>query len=247
MTTYTKLWVASAAALMLACTSNPAEPIHDDENEELTVTLTVLTEHVHTLAAADFEVSIKDHHGAAVMDFESILLEYRLEGATEWRGVEMTPQVDRFGLSHVFYTSGEYELRVSGHPHGGAMGVLHDPHMHLDVGRAHAEVGEMRIEFESFPGHLHEGEEATLKFWVLDKDPDANGVRHPITGLTAAVHCEEEAGYTEEHDAHEHEPGVYEAHHTFQEAGGFHAEMHVTDPLGAEHHVDFHTHVAHAH
>ena len=247
MKLHKSVWGATALAVLAACSSNPTQPVHDDEGEAPEVTLTVSSEHVHTLTEMTFTVAIRDHHGTAMMDYEAVVLEYRLEGATEWRGTPMTASGDVFELPFTFFTSGEYELRVSGQPHGGAMGVMYDRHDHLEVGRAHVEVADMRVEFETFPGHLHEGDEAAIRFWVLEKNADANGVRHPITGLTPDIHCEEEAGFSEEHAAHEEAPGVYEAHHTFTEAGDFHAAIHLTDSGGTPFEVEFHTHVAHGH
>ena len=241
------LWGATLLAVLTACTSNPTQPVHDDEGETLDVTLSISSEHVATLTEANVSVEVKDHDGVAMMDFEAVVFEYRLEGTTEWTGTPMTASGTAFAAPVTFFTSGEYELRVSGQPHGGVMGVMYDRHDHLEVERAHAEVANMRVEFETFPGDLHEGAEGALRFWVLEKDADVNGVRHPIAGLTAAIHCEEEAGFSEEHMAHEEEPGVYEAHHTFVEAGGFHVGIHLTDSSGNPFEVEFNTHVSHAH
>lgn len=47
---------------------------------------------------------------------------------------------------------------------------------HMEVGRAHQEVGGFRVEFETFPGRLHEGTEATVRFWVMEA-PSSSSIR----------------------------------------------------------------------
>lgn len=247
MKLHLSFWGTATVAALTACTSNPVATEHGDDEEALEVTLSIPANPIETLATAGFEISVRDHQGSAMMDFEAVMFEYRLEGETEWVGAPMSPEGTRFHAPVTFFTSGDYELRVSGQRHGGMMGVLHQRPDHLEVLRAHVETADMRIEFETYPGHLEEGAEAEMRFWVFEKDPDLNGIRHAITGLSVDIHCEEEAGFAEEHAADEHDPGVYEAHHTFAEAGGFHAEMHFTDPGGQSIEVGFHTHVEHGH
>ena len=143
-----------------------------------------------------------------------------------------------------FFTSGEYDFRVIG-IEGGSIEelVLYEAPDHMEVERAHQEVGGFRVEFETFPGHLHEGTEAAIRFWITDA---ADG--HVIASLVAEIHCTDGNGVAEEHNPpHEEEPGVYEAHHTLLEAGDAHFEIHFTGPDGAEQHAEFDVPVVHAH
>ena len=233
----------AALFVFAACSENPVavEEEHADGEEALTVTLMLSDDHVHTLSDVTFTVTLRDHHGAVMMAFEALQVEQRLVGAEEWDAVEMHAEGNAFHGTNMFVTSGEYELRVSGMQHGhNDMEVLHEEHDPLHVGRAHAEIGDYRIEFESFPGHAHEGEATTVKFWVTKADQS-------VGGLTAEIHCEDPDGAEEEHEAHEDEAGVYHAEHTFGEAGEAHMAIHFAGADGAEVEADFHMPVDHGH
>ncbi len=106
-----------------------------------------------------------------------------------------------------------------------AMETMHQMTEPLHVGRAHLEVGNYRVEFESFPGHVHEGDEATQRFWVMQAQADASGARPPVPGLAAQIECLDATGVAELHTAAEPEPGVYEALHVFGEAGSAKLEI----------------------
>ncbi len=238
------LALGTAALLAGACSDNPAGlDEHDDgHDDQLIVTLTLSEDHLHTLNAITFEVSVVDGHGDVVTDFESLEVEYlREDGGNTWRGIDMVLHTNHFEGEHTFGSSGEYHLRVSALRHGETVPeVIYEAPDHYEVARAHFEVGHVRIEFESFPGHMHEGEEATLRFWVLEEGA-------PIVGLDSEIQCEESGGAVENHPGTEIEPGVYEAVHTFGEAGEFHAGIEFLDHHGETVSGDFHMHISHGH
>lgn len=232
----------AALFIFAACAENPVavEDEHDEE-EVLTITLTLSDDDIHTLSDVTFSVTVLDQHGAAMMDFEALEVEQRLVGAEVWDAVEMHAEGSVFHGTNMFFTSGDYELRVSGMEPGHTdMEVLHEEHDPLHVGRAHAEIGDYRIEFETFPGHAHEGEATSVKFWVTKAEQS-------VGGLTAEIHCEDPDGVEEEHEAHEEVAGVYHAEHTFGEAGEAHMAIHFAGDDGAEVEADFHMPVAHGH
>ncbi|NIR49395.1 MAG: hypothetical protein GWN62_15530 [Aliifodinibius sp.] len=221
------------------------EPEHDDE---LTAELTLSADHVHTLSEVIFTVVVKDHHGSVVTDFESIQVERKLVGTDTWRGIELALEGSSYKGAYTFTTSGEYHLRVSGmRPGEHEMAMLYEPTESYHVGRAHLEAGGYRVEFENFPGHIHEGDTATMKFWVKSLEKDASGNRPPITGLSAEIHCGEANGTNETHTAVEAEPGVYQAEHTFQSAGEAHMGIEYMGTGGSMAESEFYIHISHGH
>lgn len=240
-------YILSLAAifLLVACSDNPvSEEEHDDE---LSVVVTLSSEHVHTLSELTFTVAVTDHHNAPVTDFEVLQVERLSEGSDTWRAIELTRAGDVFEGTYTFNSSGDYELRVAGQRVGHTeVEVLHMMAEPLHVVRAHMEAGLYRVEYENFPGHIHEGDMATLKFWVMEAEQDAAGNRPPVTGLTAEIECTDGAG-KESHPATEPEAGVYQAEHTFTLAGEAHFTIRFTGADGQPAEADFHLHVAHAH
>lgn len=235
-----------AALALAACESNP--PLGPADHGSFDVQVSWSPDHVHTLGdAVTFTVAVTDHDGDPVTDFEAVHLERRLEGDDTWREIELEPAGDVYEGAYVFATSGEYHLRVAAREHGAEeMEVLHEMHDPLQVGRAHDDLGSWRVEFESFPGHIHEGEEAALRFWVTEEHED--GDVHPVEGLTPEVHVRnEETGQETLVEAEEHEPGVYEVHHHFDAAGEVHAGLHATGPTGDPGEAAFHLQVSHGH
>lgn len=241
--------LALAALLALtACESNPPLGPADGHDGAFDVTVTRDAEHVHTLGhGVTFTVEVTDHDGNPVTDFEALALERKLAGSDSWRAIEMEQAGDVYQGTYVFATSGEYELRVMAQEHGAeSMETIHEVHDPLHVGRAHADLGPWRVEFESFPGHVHEGEEAALRFWVTEEHED--GESHPVEGLTPQVHVRNEAtGQEVLVEAEEHEAGVYEVHHHFEEAGEVHGGLHAETPSGEAGEAAFHFEVAHGH
>ena len=221
---------------------------HDEELEELEVEFSLSDDHVSTLAKTAFTVEIKDHHGAHMTDFEEVHFERRLVGSDEWSQTEMELDGDHYRGNYTFGTSGEYEIRVTGHHRGGHDDeVIYERAENLHVERAHMEVGAYRIEFESFPGHMHEEDHSTLTFWVMQEEKDALGEHSAVAGLEAEIHCNEPDGTSESHQAVEQSPGVYSAEHTFVSAGDGHVALHMEGVDGAEIEAEFHFDVAHGH
>lgn len=230
------------ALLFVACESNPVDSGQDVTPDDLEAELSFSTDHIHTLSDVGISVEVKDQQGTAVTDIEAVEVERRLAGETDWQGIELSQEGTHFEGTYTFMTSGDHEVRVTGQLPGDAeRSVIDERPAPLGVGRAHVEKSGYRIEFENFPGHAHEGEEVALKFWVLDADSD-----DPVEGLSAEIHCTDPSGAKEAHDSHEHEAGVYEAHHTLEEAGEGHFAVHFPGSDG-EIEADFHVPVASGH
>ena len=244
----------AAAAAFIGCADNPEGPA--DHDDELTVELTLSSDHLHTLSPVEFTAIVRDHHGTIVTDFDTLHVERRATDADTWRtAADLTLQGDAFIGATTFTSRGEYDLRVvgrrAGHdevdviPMHDSMDEMMGP---LHVGRAHVVAGGYRIEFESFPGHIHEGSETAFRFWVMEAEADADGNRAPISGLAGGIHCIEPEGASETHSPDEIETGVYEGAHTFASAGEGAAALHFTAADGSgEAEASFELHVAHAH
>jgi len=230
--------------LLLACDDNPT-----GIPGELTVQLTMTPDHVHILQTeVTFTVEVLDGRGRQVGDFETVQVERRQSGSDTWRGIDLAPQGGVYEGTYTFSSSGDYELRVTGARPGDAEAqVLYTAPEMLHVVRAHAEAGGLRVEFETFPGHIHEGNNAALRFWVMEPDRNQDGVRPPITGLTGDVHCLEAGGAEFTWTAVEVEPGVYEAEHLFASAGGAHVGLHFTAPDNSAAEAAYDVQVVHAH
>lgn len=235
--------------LFTGCSDNPVE-VHEDEGP-LTAELTISDDHVHTLSEITYTVQVTDHHGDIVTDLESVEVQRKGHDDTEWRGTELTLSGNVYTGIYTFNSSGEYDLRVAGiRNEGTEMEVMYEMPEHMQVGRAHQEVGNYRIEYENFPGHVHEGETATVKFWVYESEKDASGNRPAVTGLDLHIHCGNPDGTDEHHDSSmvtEESEGVYAADHTFDGGGEAHMATHFTAPENSEIEADFHLHIAHGH
>lgn len=228
--------------LLTACDSNPVDNEQEITPDDLQVELTFSTDHIHTLSEVGITAEVTGPQGTHFTDVEAVEVERRLEGETDWHGIELTQEGTHFEGAYTFMTSGDYELRVTGQMAGEEdRSVLYERPDHLGVGRAHVEKDGYRIEFENFPGHAHEGEEVTLKFWVLDADSE-----DPVEGLSAEIHCTDPSDAKEAHEPHEHEAGVYEAHHSLEEAGEAHFAIHIPGN-GGEIEADFHVPIAEGH
>lgn len=228
--------VGLAVFLFAACDSSPTGVATDD----LDVNLTFSTDHIHTLSEVSIQAEVTGPDGSAFTNFDVLQVEIRGHEETDWRSIELTRSGDHFSADYTFMSSGDHDLRVRGQIAGrSTLRVLHERSGHLEVGRAHVEKNGYRVEFENFPGHAHEGEEVTVKFWVLS---DGN----PVEGLDAEIHCTDPAGAEENHGPHQHEGGVYEAHHTLEGAGEAHFAIHFPGNSG-EIEADFHVPIAHGH
>lgn len=249
-TTAFAIALVSAVALVVSgCGENPQEPRPGLTPDELSVTLAVEPDHVHILQTeATFRVTVKTPEGEAVADFETLEVERRLVSGEEWHGTGAHLHGSEYEAHHVFTTSGEYRLRVRAeHPDWEEPHVIHEADEPLEVGRAHAEDGGYRVEFESFPGHVHAGDTATLRFWVKEQEEDGSGSRPPVDGLSPQIHVTEADGHSEEHSAGETEAGVYEADRTFDHAGDATIGLHFTGSDGNPAEAEFQLPIAEAH
>lgn len=242
------VWIPTLAVLTLAaCESNPT--LTDPRTQELTAELADVG-HAHTLGDVTFTVTVRNGLGHVVSDFESVVLQRRA-GADPWRDITLERQGQSWMATYSFGNSGEYHLRVMATRPGVTEPLeipFHDHEMaELHVGRAHVEIEGVRFEFESFPGHVHEGDEVVSRFWVMEAEPDASGVRQPLAGFQGTIACSDPGGFVEEHDPHEIEPGVYEATHTWTEAGDAKAFFRFDSPDGHSHEATFEFHVVHGH
>lgn len=246
-------WIATLLVpLFLAgCADNPTQPAeddHDDPTADLTVKLELSSDHVHILSELTFTVEVTDHHGEYVTDFDVLQIERKAADSDTWRTTELERQGNLYVGTYTFTSSGEYELRVAGkRPQDANLVQMYEMPEMIHAVRAHAEAAGYRIEFESFPGHLHQHDEATVKFWVMEQEKDADGNRAAITGLTPEIHCLEADGSEEIHDSAELEPGVYEATHTFESVGDFVAALHFVGVDGEQGEAEFTTHVVAGH
>lgn len=241
-------FVLVAPVLLGSCENDPVTFVPEPA-EEFSVQLDITPHHVHILQTeVTFTVTITDHHGQQVTDFETLQVERLLEGTETWRGTDLTLKGEVYTGTYTFTTSGDYHLRVAGTKHGQAEPVvLYEHPQHLHVVSAHTEAGGYRVEFESFPGHIHEGDTSTMRFWVMEVEKDEAGNRSPITGLASEIRCTEASGAEQEYETVESEGGVYEADHTFTEVGEAHIALHFTGADGQPAEAEFHLHVVHAH
>ncbi len=239
--------LALSVFLFTACSENPVADDHAGD-DELNIELSLSTDHVTTLTEFELEVEITDHNGVPVTDMESVLVEYLFENDSEWSPVELEIHGDHYSGSYMFRSSGEYYLRVSGTPHGHSdLEILYTIGDPLNVDRIHQEMGGYKIEFETYPGHVSEGDEAEVKFFVSLEDHDGHG-GNMMTGLHAEIHATDTNGTPVAYAADEHGgPGVYSSHHTFTEAGETQFEFHFENPNGQEYIVEFHVPVSHGH
>lgn len=228
-----------------ACSANPVFPDHD---EELVAEVVFSIEDLVTLSEFTLTVHVENHAGEHVTEMAEVRAEFRHHDAAEWSGVVLFLQGEEFVGVYTFFSSGDYDFRVIGvRSENSPEVVLYEAAEHLEVGRAHVEVGAYRVEMETFPGEIHEGIEAAVRFWIMEADGDHGGQPHMMPGLHAEIHCLDADGTPEEHIPHEEEPGVYEAHHHFVGAGEAHVEIHFEIPAGGEYEAGFHLPVEHQH
>lgn len=251
MSSGTRLATSVGVLLLIGCSDNPVTPTtHDDENEPLTAQVAFSTTDVYTLSGVEVDVVVMDHHGTPVTDLGAARLEFKRHEDPSWAGIDLTRGPDHFHAEHIFVTSGEFEMRVMVQRHGETAmseAVVEGGHAHLEIHRAFQEMGGARVEFETFPGHVHEGQEVTGRFWIMERELDHDGHHHGIHGLSAEIHCLEPDGHQQGHIAEEREEGVYEAHHTFESAGSGEMTIHFPGDMGAEHEATFSFPVVEAH
>lgn len=251
-----KLRMVGLVALVFAafgCADEVLAPDGHGHEEVLAFGLTFSTADIYTLSEVTVTLNITDDHGAAMTEFDNMEAQYRLVGSTQWdAGVAMMLQGAEFMGAHTFVASGEYEFRIMGVPHHGgehghAAEELHHVHEHVHVERAYVEAGGYRIEYESSPGHVHEGLTPILTFWVMEKGMDSSGNHPPIVGLNATIRCTEANGMIHNEPAVETAPGVYEAPHTILSPGDARVALLFTGSDSNPAEAEFNIHVDHEH
>ena len=244
----TIILLALIVLFFTACSENPvADHIGGDEN--LMVSLSSSTEHFSTLTEIEFEVRLTNDHGVQLTDIGSMQIEYQRSGELEWEVITLERHEDHYSAGMMFMSSGEYQMRVSGDLHGdGHMDVMYTAPEMIDVERIHVEMGDVMVEFETFPGHVHEGEEVEASFYMMEMA--ASGGDHGgsmMSGLSGDIHIMAPGDTAYEYNAEEHDAGVYSTHHTFLEGGDATFEFHFMDHHGDSIEVEFHVPVLHGH
>ncbi len=243
--TFTLAVLLANAVLLSACGANPTFP---DLGQNLHAELEFEATELATLTTIEVEVIVHSDEPGAFTDLSTISVEVRLEGETEWEVTELARHEDHFSADMMFFSSGEYEARVTAQVTGSTdVLTLYQTAERMHVERIHQEVGDYIVEFETYPGHLHEGQITEVTFWVLEAGADGHAHGHAIGGLAPEIVCTDANGTVEEHAAHEHETGEYGAEHTFLEAGTAHFELHFTDAMGMDRHAEFSAPVSHEH
>lgn len=220
----TKIVLVSAVTLgVAACSENP---VAEEDDSTFIAEISASGDHVSTLTEVTFDVELTKTNGAAVSDLDGTQLQFLAEGSDRWRGADLTPHGSHFEAKYTFSSSGEYLWRIARDELGeGNFESLYESSEPLEVERIHQEVGEYRVEFETFPGHIHSGSSATVAFWVKeaegddDHHHDSDDDHGAVMGLETSIHCEEANGLQELHDGIEAEPGMYSAEHHFAEHG----------------------------
>lgn len=233
--------------VLIACSDDPLPTDggngEDGATEDLTVDLTP-PDHVHIYSEVDFAATITDDAGDPVTDFDSVRVEYRPSGEDSWTGtVDLDADGDAYSGAHTFTSSGDYDLRVVGRrPDDEAAVEMHRPSEALQAVRAHTDAGGYAVEFEAFPGHIHQGDVADLRFWVMEQ-----GDQSPVPDLTPDIHVVEADDSEETVAASETDDGVYEAEHTFGSAGDATVTLQFTGTGGESAEATFSLPVSEAH
>lgn len=240
--------LAFTMLILTACSENPVAD-NTSGDEDVTVSLSASTEHFSTLTDIEFEVQLTNDHGEQLTDIGSMQIEYQRSGDSEWEIITLERHEDHYSAQIMFMSSGEYQMRVSGDLHGeGHMDVMYTAPEMIDVERINAEMGDVMVEFETFPGHVHEGEEVQVSFYVMETAAGGGGHGGAMmSGLTGEIHIMGPDGAIYESVGDEHDLGVYSAHHTFLEGGEATFEFHFLDHHGDSIEVEFHVPVEHGH
>lgn len=226
-------------AMVTGCSENPTFPEHDGD---LSAEVTFSLEHLSTLTEFTITVHVEDGHGDHVTTMVEVRAEFRHHGDVDWESLLLQLEGEEFTGTYMLMSSGDYDFRVLG-VRQGSVGelVLYEAAEHMEVDRIHLEVGDYVVEFETFPGHVREGAEAAVTFWVMEADPHG----YMVEGLHAEIHVVDADGSSMEHAPHEEEPGVYEAHHTFLEAGVAQLRIHFEGHDNVEYYAEFQLPVSH--
>ena len=77
-----------ALTVSAACVENPIIA-PDSHGEDLEVVVRFSEEHPTTLTELEIEIEITDHDGTPVADFETVAVEFKLEGEESWATTEL--------------------------------------------------------------------------------------------------------------------------------------------------------------
>lgn len=245
---YISLVLLPLVALLPACSDDPlpTENDHEDATEDLNVDLTLSPDHVHIHSEVTFSATVTDHHGDPVTDFDSLRVERKATDSDTWRTTDLSLDGSSYVGTHTFVSSGDYDVRVAGkRPQDASAVVMYEMPDPVHAARAHADAGGYTVEFEAFPGHIHEGESGTMRFWVVEEDD--SGDETPVTGLTPEIHVTEADASESTHAATESDSGVYEADHDFGSPGDATVELHFTGSGGSDAEAPFTFEIFHAH
>jgi hypothetical protein len=221
-------FVAAALVPFAFAACDTTEPDGFDTSE-LVAELAIEPHHFHIWETnGTFTVTVLDPDEEVVTEFEDIRVQHMIEGGTSWRTISLVQDGDFFYGAHVFDTSGNYALRVVAMREGDTelVPIYVAPEL-LEVVRAHSHAGGYTVEFETFPGHIHDGDAGAMTFWFED---DAGA---PVAGLSPTVLIGA-AGAVATYAAVESltTPGRYSADHTFGAAGDISVGIEYTGTAG---------------
>jgi hypothetical protein len=225
MTTRSKSFLPLLALGSLALAGcDPGSTGPEFATGELSAELAITPDHFHIYETEGmFTVAVTDPDGQAVTDFVLVRLEGRRVGTSLWGDaldLNLELEGDLYVGTHVFEESGNYELRVTGlRESDPGLFVLYQAEAPLAVVRPHADVGGRRLELEASPGHVHAGDQSEVIFWIMDPQPNGQGVRPPITGLEPTIWVEVNGVRTSYATAEWDQPGFYSTGHRFTVVG----------------------------
>jgi hypothetical protein len=140
----------------------------------------------------------------------------RHEGGHE-RDVGMEMDGDDLVGHMMFFEPGEHHLRLHGTPHG--HGHMDDIGEHvIHVHRRHHIIGDYWVELEIDPAPILMNQTATVRLYVFDLVDDET-FGDPVGGLEIRLSIIDPEGVQTDLTVGEPETGVYEAEHTFGDAG----------------------------
>jgi hypothetical protein len=186
----------------------------------LTVEAVIAPGHIHAFETdVTFTVTVTDAGGHSVRDFTTARVELSAAGAERW-----TKQVPLLfdGAAYVgvtkFTAAGPFDVRILGQRPGQSTPVeLHRSTTPVSVVRAHFDVGDYRLEFETDTGEYPvRGQPITVRFLIME---NVSSPRPPVTGLTGVMIRCTQGSEVEVHPAAESPGGTYSASHTFTYGG----------------------------
>lgn len=180
--------ILAAGILTLAgCFNSPTGPVgFDDFDSDPSAGISISHGQISTLSSAEFEIKVSDETSSLLNGVDATQIEFRHAdvGTGEWEASTMVAEGSRYRATHTFMSSGEYLWRIVEAGNGATQErVLYESPGRMNVDRAHTDVGDYRVEYESYPGHVREGMTAVVSFWVFGSD----GYDHE--GMGGMGHC----------------------------------------------------------